>query len=130
MSWDDPLPGRVSSYDDDIIYAPSDVKKPPKWPVVTQAVLILLSVAIFATASVQRYFITSLIGYLLTPFLVVALLAFLRATDLSNRSLPWYDKERGRQYLRVAGILALVAFVVAAPVIWRLAVEVSQELGI
>ena len=66
----------------------------------------------------------SIIGYLLTPFLVVLMLAILRMIDMKNRSLPWYDRGLGKDYVKLAGRLSLLAFVMAAPIIWRLAIEI------
>lgn len=129
MSWDESLPSWEGG-SSDVVYARADIKTPPAWPLAAQAVLVVASVMLFCFASVSRYLAFSALGYVLTPFLTVALLAFLRASDLSNRSLPWYDKELGKRYLKISGALVVVSFLVAVPVIWRLAIEVAQELGI
>lgn len=108
-------------------YGYSEVKKPPKWPLILQVTIIVISALLFLIGpsflKTQKLAISA-IGYLLTPFLVVLMLAILRMIDLKNRSLPWYDRGLGKDYVKWAGRLSLLAFVMAAPIIWRLAIEI------
>jgi amino acid transporter len=108
-------------------YEYSEIKKPPKWPLILQITIILISAILFWIGpnllKTQKLTI-SVIGYLLTPFLVVLMLAILRMIDMKNRSLPWYDRGLGKDYVKLAGRLSLLAFVMAAPIIWRLAIEI------
>ncbi len=108
-------------------YEYSEIKKPPKWPLILQIAIILISAILFWIGpnllKTQKLTI-SVIGYLLTPFLVVLMLAILRMIDMKNRSLPWYDRGLGKDYVKLAGRLSLLAFVMAAPIIWRLAIEI------
>jgi len=108
-------------------YEYSEIKKPPKWPLILQIAIILVSAILFWIGpnllKTQKLTI-SVIGYLLTPFLVVLMLAILRMIDMKNRSLPWYDRGLGKDYVKLAGRLSLLAFVMAAPIIWRLAIEI------
>lgn len=108
-------------------YGYSEVKKPPKWPLILQVTTIVISALLFLLGpsflKTQKLAISA-IGYLLTPFLVVLMLAILRMIDLKNRSLPWYDRGLGKDYVKWAGRLSLLAFVMAAPIIWRLAIEI------
>jgi len=108
-------------------YEYSEIKKPPKWPLILQITIILISAILFWIGpnllKTQKLTI-SIIGYLLTPFLVVLMLAILRMIDMKNRSLPWYDRGLGKDYVKLAGRLSLLAFVMAAPIIWRLAIEI------
>lgn len=105
----------------------SEVKKPPRWPLILQAFLLITSAALyFLGPSLFRSqkLTLSIIGYLLTPFFIVLLLAILRTIDLKNRSLPWYDRGLGKIYVKWAGRISLISFLMAAPIIWRLAIEI------
>lgn len=108
-------------------YEYSEVKKPPKWPLILQVSIIATSALLFWLGPVflkTQKLTVSVIGYLLTPFSVVLLLAILRTIDLKNRSLPWYDRGLGKDYVKLAGRLSILAFLMAAPIIWRLAIEI------
>lgn len=108
-------------------YEYSEVKKPPKWPLILQVFIILISAILFWLEPIYfktQKFMVSIVGYVLTPFLAVSLLAILRTIDLKNRSLPWYDRGLGKDYVKLAGRLSIVAFLMAAPIIWRLAKEI------
>lgn len=108
-------------------YGYLDVKKPPKWPLAVQVFLILFSAFLYFAGPLlfltQRLAI-SVIGYVLTPFLVVFFLAILRTKDLRNRSLPWYDRGLGKVYIAWSRRLCLISFVIAIPILWTLAVEI------
>jgi len=110
-------------------YESTNVKKPPYWPLFLQILFVLVSVGIFFTADTEKYFSTSLLCYVLTPFLTVAALAVLRAIDLSNRSLEHYDSSLGRDYIKYASIISIVSFVFSLLVIFRIANEIAQILG-
>jgi amino acid transporter len=110
-------------------YESTNVKKPPYWPLILQILLVLVSVGIFFTAEPEKYFSTSLLCYVLTPFLTVAALAVLRAIDLSNRSLEHYDSSLGRDYIKYASIISIVSFVFSLSVIFRFATEIAQLWG-
>jgi hypothetical protein len=108
-------------------YGYSEIKKPPKWPLVVQLFILIVSTALFLIApnlfQTQKFAIT-LVGYLLTPFLVVLFLAILRTRDLRDRSLPWYDRGLGKAYIKWSGRICLVSFLIAVPILWRLAIEI------
>jgi hypothetical protein len=86
-------------------------------------------VGIFFKSSNENFLKTSLLCYVLTPFLTVAALAVLRAIDLSNRSLEHYDSSLGREYIKYASIISIVSFVFSLLVIFRIANEIAQILG-
>ena len=92
----DPWSEDSSSWGGTTSYERTSGKKPPYWPLILQVVFVLVSVGIFFTADPEKYFSTSLLCYVMTPFLTVAALAVLRAIDLSNRSLEHYDSIQGR----------------------------------
>jgi len=128
MSWDEPV--NSNSYFPDEVESPShDVEKPPIWPLIAQITSIVLSIVIFFASPIELYLILGLVGYLLTPFINVALLATLRAIDLKKRSLSWYDRELGKTYLKFSAWLTISGFAVAVLVIWRIAREIAQELA-
>jgi len=105
------------------------VKKPPYWPLILQILFVVASAGIFFTAAPEKYFATSLLCYVLTPFLTVAALALLRAIDLSNRSLEHYDSSLGRNYIKYASIISIASFVFSLLVIFRFATEIAQLWG-
>ena len=93
---------------------------------ILQVIFVLVSVGVFFTADPEKYFSTSLLCYVLTPFLTVAALAVLRAIDLSNRSLEHYDSILGRDYIKYASIISIVSFAFSLSVIFRFATEIAQ----
>lgn len=117
-SWDDSTP---------VDYGYSEIKKPPKWPLIVQLFILVVSASLFLVApslfQTQKFAVT-VVGYLLTPFLVVLFLAILRTKDLRDRSLPWYDRGLGKVYIKWSGRLCLVSFLLAVPILWRLAIEI------
>ena len=73
-------------------YGYSEVKKPPKWPLILQIFIVVISTLLYFVGNslfLTQKLALSIVGYLLTPFLVVLFLAVLRTIDLKNRSLPW-----------------------------------------
>jgi hypothetical protein len=128
MSWDDPVDTTSFTFGDGEPSVSHDVERPPFWPLICQAVVLLASLVLFFVTPVDKYLAFGLVGYLLTPFLNVLLLAVLRAIDLKKRSLPWYDGELGKAYMRISSLLTLTGFALAIFVIWRIAIEIAQEL--
>jgi len=125
----DPWSEDSSSWGGKTTYESARGKRPPYWPLILQVLFILVSVGIFFTADPEKYFSTSLLCYVLTPFLTVAALAVLRAIDLSNRSLEHYDSMLGRDYIKYASIISIVSFVFSLSVIFRFATEIAQLWG-
>lgn len=108
-------------------YGYSEIKKPPKWPLILQILIIATSAVLFFVGPVffkTEKLVVFAICYLLTPFLVVLCLAILRTVDLKNGSLPWYDRGLGKTYVKLSGRLSLLSFIMAAPIIWSLAIEI------
>lgn len=114
---------------DDYSSEDQGVIKPSVWPLIAQALLIVFSLALFFAASIDQHLSFGLVGYLFTPFAVVTLLAYMRGQDLKNRALSNYDRALGRKYQVVAGFLAITSFIIAMPIIWRIAIEIAQEIG-
>jgi hypothetical protein len=108
-------------------YGYSEVKKPPKWPLILQISIVFISALLYRVGNsifLTQKLALSIVGYLLTPFLVVLFLALLRTIDLKNRSLPWYDRGLGKIYIKWSGRLCLLSFALAVPILWRLAIEI------
>lgn len=122
----DPWSEDSSSWGGTTVYESTNVKKPPFWPLILQILFVIISAGIFFTADTEKYFSTSLLCYVLTPFLTVTALAVLRAIDLSNRSLEHYDSSLGRDYIKYASIISIVSFVFSLSVIFRFATEIAQ----
>lgn len=106
--------------------SPENIKKPPFWPLIIQIIAIFGSLVLYGVSPREKYLPLSLVGYILTPFIVFASLALQRAKDLSARSNAFYDQALGKTYLRIAGILSITSFLVAVPIVYRLATEISQ----
>ena len=62
----------------------------------------------------------SVVGYVLTPFVVVFSLAKARSTYVRRLDDQWFDRGRARQRLLILQVLTAGAFVVALPHIWDL----------
>jgi hypothetical protein len=106
--------------------SPENITKPPFWPLVVQILAIFGSLILFVVSPREQYLFLSLIGYLFTPFITFSSLALQRAKDLNARSNSFYDQALGKKYIRIAGILSLTSFIVAIPIVYRLATEISQ----
>ena len=122
----DPWSEDSSSWGGTTSYERTSSKKPPFWPMILQVLFVIVSVGVFIKSTNENFLKTSLLCYVLTPFLTVAALAVLRAIDLSNRSLEHYDSILGRDYIKYASIISIVSFVFSLSVIFRFATEIAQ----
>ena len=97
---------------------------PSPLPLVVAGLVLVLSIGIaLLLASDPR---AAVVGYLLTPFGVVAALAWARIRHLRSTRNAWYDRSRGEQQLRILQILTLLSFLVGLVHIWRMATEVAS----
>ena len=94
-------------------------------PLIVAAVALLLSIGV---AVVWRTGAGPLVGWALTPFVVVGCLAWARFLFLSKSSDPWFDRGDGRKKLRVLQVLTILAFVVSLVHIWRIGQEAALWL--
>jgi hypothetical protein len=74
--------------------------------------------------------LAALAGYALTPFAVVAALAWARTAGLARLDDPWFDRMRLRAQMRRLQVLALLAFGAAVPHVFVLARAIQRALGI
>ena len=68
------------------------------------------------------------IGWILTPFVVVACLAWARILVVGKASDPWFDRSDARKKLLVLQVLTLLAFIASLPHVWRIGQEVALWL--
>jgi len=125
-SWDSNTTSYVSL---DPIESNHKSQKPIIWPILIQLGIISLSIAIYFFSPVDHNILFSLIGYFLTPFLVVLFLGLQRSSDTKNRSNNWFDIALSRKYIALSGYLTIISFIVAGFVLWRLAIALATELA-
>jgi hypothetical protein len=94
-------------------------QKPIVWPILIQFSIIVLSIAIYFFSPVDQYILFSLIGYFLTPFLVVLFLGLQRSSDTKNRSNNWFDIALSRKYIAISGYLTIISFFIAGFVFYQ-----------
>lgn len=82
-------------------------------------------------ALADRPVAASVLGYLLTPFGVVAALAWARSAGLRKLDDPWFDRFRLRAQLRRLQVAAILAFLLAVPhvIIIARAIQTATGLG-
>ena len=86
-------------------------------PLAVALVAALVSVAlIFVRASSA-----AIVGYLMTPIVVVICLGWAWNVDLKGRSDPWFDRRRSRRNLLVLRIAVGLSFLIAIPHVWAIA---------
>jgi hypothetical protein len=85
-------------------------------PVVVGAAALTMSVAMVPFGAG----VTSILGYLLTPFAVVFSLAWARASYVRKLDDPWFDRGRALRGVFGLQVLAAAAFLVAIPHVWNL----------
>jgi hypothetical protein len=101
------------------------VKKPSWIPPVVALVAIVLSLAIYFISSL-KYSPAIYFAYILTPFIPILSLALARSSDTKARSNVFYDLAKGKKIVTATLILAITGFVVALPVMFHIATELSQ----
>ena len=117
----DPLSGTGDSD----VYASQPARKMSPLPIfVAAAALVVSTVLMFVGKSSPGPFI----GWILTPFVVVACLAWARVLVVSNSSDPWFNRPDARKKLLVLQLLTLAAFVASVPHVWRIGQEVALWL--
>ena len=101
------------------------VKKPSWIPVLISALSIVLSMTIYFISPL-RFSLAVYLAYFLTPFVPILSLAIARSGDTKARSNVFYDLALGKKIVSTALVLAIVGFVVAVPIIFHIASELSQ----
>jgi len=104
----------------------STSSKKPSWiPPIVALVSIILSLAIFFINSL-RFSPAIYFAYILTPFIPILALALARTSDTKARSDIFYDLAKGKQVVTTSVILSIASFLVALPVMYQIANELSQ----
>jgi amino acid transporter len=102
----------------------SDVEKPPRAPLFLGLVFFLTSLVLvglqnFGVLPSSSQIAVASVAYLLTPFLVMVCVIWLRFIDVRKRSNMWYDAYAAKRQMRLLGVLALASFLVALlPIYW------------
>jgi len=94
-------------------------------PLIAAAVALVISIV---AALTMRTGVGPIVGWILTPFVVVGCLAWARFLFLSKSSDPWFDRTDGRRKLRILQVITLLAFLVSLPHIWRIGQEAALWL--
>jgi len=104
----------------------SNPSKKPSWiPVVIASLAIVSSLIIFAI-EVFRYSPAIYVAYFLTPFTPILSLAITRTRDTKARSDIFYDLAKGKKIVSLSVALSIIGFIVALPVMYHIAKELSQ----
>jgi len=104
----------------------SNPSKKPSWlPAVIASLAIISSLIIFAIEKF-RYSPAIYIAYFLTPFTPILSLAITRTRDTKARSDIFYDLAKGKKIVSLSVALSIIGFIVALPVMYHIAKELSQ----
>lgn len=98
--------------------------KPSFVPVVlgsTACLFSVLVVSLFLTGSPLVY-----IAYICTPFAPIGALALARATDIKGRTNNKFDIAKSSKVMKFCGVIAIVGFLIAIPVMYQIAMRFSQ----
>jgi hypothetical protein len=104
------------------------VEYPSAITIVIGAIALFASVAILVFQLDANSLRMHIIGYLLTPFVVVGTLSFARHGHLKKSDNPWYDAFKGEKFLKLLQILTAASFLVGLAHAWFIGVLVSQGL--
>jgi hypothetical protein len=104
------------------------VNHPSVITIVVGAIALAASIAILITQPNANSFAIHVIGYLLTPFVVVGTLSFARHSHLKKSDDPWYDTFKGEKFLKLLQVLTAASFLVGLGHAWFIGVIVSQGL--
>jgi hypothetical protein len=112
----------LETLDDDVPAWTEEVKKQSFLPIVIAALLLVVSITMIF---VGRAWPLPLLGWVLTPFGVVACLAWARAVFVKNSGDPWFDRVDAKRKVLVLQALTLIAFLVSLPHVWRIGQEAA-----
>ena len=104
------------------------VQHPSVVTIVVGAIALISSVAILVSQLDANSLRMHVIGYLLTPFVVVGTLSFARHGHLKKSDNPWYDAFKGEKFLKLLQVLTAASFLVGLAHAWFIGVLVSQGM--
>lgn len=111
--------------DDGVPILNEEVKRQSFLPILVAGLFLLISIALIF---VGRAWPLPLLGWILTPFGVVACLARARALFVRNSGDPWFDRVDAKRKMLVLQVLTFGAFVVSLPHVWRIGQEAALWL--
>lgn len=103
----------------------TQVKRPSWAPPIISLFAIILSLTIYLVREL-RFSPVIYLAYILTPFLPILALAFARSQDTKARSNVFYDLAKGKKIVSTTLYASVVGFVIAIPVMYHIASELSQ----
>lgn len=103
----------------------TQVKRPSWAPPIVSLFAIILSLTIYLVREL-RFSPVIYLAYILTPFLPILALAFARSQDTKARSNVFYDLAKGKKIVSTTLYASVVGFVIAIPVMYHIASELSQ----
>jgi len=108
--------------DDDAPTWHEEAKKQSLLPAIIAAACLAVSVVLIL---VGRPWPLPLLGWILTPFGVVACLAWARAVFVKNSGDPWFDRVDAKRKMLLLQVLTFVSFLVSLPHVWRIGQEAA-----
>ena len=100
--------------------------KRPSWiPVIAGAAACILSLIIYFVGPLQNSVLIYL-GYLLTPFTPILMMAISQTKHTAASSDIYYDLTTGGKILKVSRILSIVGFLIAIPIIYVISGNFSE----
>lgn len=108
--------------DDGVPVWNEEAKKQSFLPIVMASLFLVFSIALIFFG---RAWPLPLLGWILTPFGVVACLAWARAVFVKNSGDPWFDRVDAKRKMLVLQALTFVAFLVSLPHVWRIGQEAA-----
>jgi len=100
--------------------------KRPSWiPVIAGAAACILSLIIYFVGPIQNSVLIYL-GYLLTPFTPILMMAISQTKHTAASSDIYYDLTTGGKILKVSRILSIVGFLIAIPIIYVISGNFSE----
>ena len=101
--------------------------KRPSWiPVIASGVACILSLTIYFVGPLQNSILVYL-GYLLTPFTPILMMAISQTKHTAASADIYYDLATGGKILKISRILSIAGFLIAIPVIWVISGNFSQK---
>ena len=100
--------------------------KRPSWiPVIAAAVACLLSLTIYFVEPLQKSILIYL-GYLLTPFMPILMMAISQTKHTAASSDIYYDLATGGKILKISRVLSVAGFLIAIPIIYVISGNLSE----
>ena len=103
----------------------SSAKRPSWIPVIAGGLACVLSLTIYFVGPLQNSILIYL-GYLLTPFTPILMMAIAQTRHTAASSDIYYDLATGGKILKISRILSIVGFLLAIPIIYVISGNLSE----